>query len=128
VAYLGEAFLLAGREREALERATEALGLARARNERGYQAYALRLRGDILSRAEPPDERAEASYRDALGLAAELGMRPLAARCHLGLDTLHRRLGEREQARDHVATATALYRELEMARWLGRAEAALVEE
>jgi tetratricopeptide (TPR) repeat protein len=127
VVYLGEALLLAGRDREALERATEALELARSRNERGYQAYALRLLGDIRARAEPPDGRAEASYREALRLADDLGMRPLAAHCHLGLGTLHRRTGQREHAREHLATATTLYRELGLTLWLGQAEASLGE-
>ena len=127
VAYLGEAFLLAGRERDALERATEALGLSRTRNERGYQAYALRLLGDIHARAEPPDERAEASYREALGLADELGMRPLAAHCHLGLGTLYQKVGRDAEAQVELATAAELYRAMAMPFWLEKAEAALGE-
>ena len=46
--------------------------------ERGYQAYALRLLGDIAAQREPKIvELAEAHYRQALALAEELGMRPL---------------------------------------------------
>ena len=58
--------------------------------ERGHQAYALRLLGEIAARREPPEvEQAEAHYRQALALAEELGMRPLQAHCHLGLGTLY---------------------------------------
>src|SRR5215211_5380930 len=58
--------------------AERALTLARAHQERGHQAYALRLLGDIAARREPPEsESAETHYRQALALAEELGMRPL---------------------------------------------------
>ena len=58
--------------------------------QRGYQAYALRLLGEIAAQREPPEvEQAEAHYQQALALADELGMRPLQAHCHLGLGTLY---------------------------------------
>jgi hypothetical protein len=41
-------------------------------------------------------------------------MRPLVAHCHLGLGKLHRRIGPREQAVEHLTTATAMYREMGM--------------
>ena len=53
-------------------------------------------------------------------------MRPLVAHCHLGLGKLYRTAGTREQARDHLSTATTMYREMDMRFWLERAEAALV--
>jgi hypothetical protein len=37
-------------------------------------------------------------------------MRPLIAHCHLGLAKLYRRTDKREQAREHLATATTMYR------------------
>ncbi len=63
----------------------------------------------------------------ALALADELGMRPLAAHCHLGLGTLYATIGQREQARAELSTAIALYRGMEMTSWLTRAEAALAQ-
>ena len=67
-----------------------ALELARAHQERGHQAYALHLLGDIAAHREPLEvEPAETHYRQALALAEELGMRPLQAHCHLGLGTLY---------------------------------------
>jgi uncharacterized protein HemY len=50
-------------------------------------------------------------------------MRPLVAHCHLGLGKLYRRTGQREQAQEHLATATTMYREMEMTYWLEKAEA-----
>ena len=54
-------------------------------------------------------------------------MRPLVAHCHLGLGKLYRRIGKREPAREHLATATTMYREMGMRFWLEQAEAAIVE-
>ena len=62
------------------------------------------------------------SYRDALALAEELGMRPLVAHGHLGLGKLYRRAGTREQAKGHLSAATTMYREMDMTYWLNQAE------
>jgi hypothetical protein len=48
-------------------------------------------------------------------------MRPLIAHCHLGLGKLYRRTNRREQAREHLATATTMYREMGMTYWLEKA-------
>ena len=50
-------------------------------------------------------------------------MTPEAAHCHPGLGKLYRRTGTREQAREHLATATTMYREMRMTYWLETAEA-----
>ena len=68
-------------------------------------------------------EAAEAHYRAAMELAHELGMRPLVAHCHLGLGKLYHRTGKREQAREHLTTATSMYREMDMTYWLEKATA-----
>ncbi len=52
-------------------------------------------------------------------------MRPLAAHCHLGLGTLYRRTGKARESQEHLATAAALYRNMDMRFWLERAEADL---
>jgi hypothetical protein len=52
-------------------------------------------------------------------------MRPLVAHCHLGLGKLYRRTGKREQAQEHLTTATTMYREMGMTYWLEKAEAEL---
>ena len=58
-----------------------------------------------------------------MALAELRGMRPLVAHCHLGLGKLSRRTGKREQAHEHLAIATTIYREMGMTYWLEKAEA-----
>jgi tetratricopeptide (TPR) repeat protein len=102
--------------------------IARNYQERGNQAYALRLLGDIVARREPPEyERAKVYYQEALALADELGMRPLVAHCHLGLGTLYATTDQRQQACAELSAAIALYRAMDMTCWLPQAEAALAQ-
>ena len=68
-------------------------------------------------------ETGEAHYRQALALAEPRGMRPLVAHCHLGLGKLYQRIGKQEQAREHLTTATTMYREMDMRFWLEQAGA-----
>jgi tetratricopeptide (TPR) repeat protein len=125
---LGEAQMLDGHLEEALALAEQALAHARRHHERGNEAYALRLLGEIAAQREPPEaEQAEAYYRQALALADELGMRPLQAHCHLGLGTLYSATGRQPQARTELLAAITLYRAMEMSFWLPQTEAALAE-
>jgi tetratricopeptide (TPR) repeat protein len=128
VVQMGEACLLAGRIDEAIAFADRALTFARERGQRGYEAYALRLLGAIAAHPDFSDaERAKGYYRQAMALADELGMRPLVAHCHLGLGELDRRMDGHEQAREHLTTATEMYRAMEMTLWLPEAEAELAK-
>ena len=123
VAQLGEAYLLADRAEDARVCADRAVTLARERGERGYEAWSLRLLGEVASHHSRPDvATAEAHYGAAMALASELEMRPLVAHCHLGLGTLYRRTGKREQPHEHLSTATTMYREMDMQFWLQKAE------
>jgi tetratricopeptide (TPR) repeat protein len=125
---LGEAQLLAGHLEEAHALAEGVLAHARAHQERGHEAYALRLLGDVAARRGPPEStQAEVHYQQALVLADELGMRPLMAHCHLGLGSLYITTGQREQARAALSTAIGLYRIMDMTFWLPQAEAALAQ-
>jgi tetratricopeptide (TPR) repeat protein len=125
---LGEAQLLVGRLDEAHTLVERVLAYARAHQERGQQAYILRLLGDIAARSEPPEvELAEAHYRQAYALAKELGMRPLVAHCHRSLGTLYATTGQREQARTELSTAIEMYTSMDMTFWLPQTEAALVQ-
>jgi predicted ATPase/class 3 adenylate cyclase len=128
VGYVSEAYLLAGRMQEAVQCAGRALDLARAHKERGHEAWALRLLGEIATHQDPPEtEPVEAHYRQALALADELGMRPLVAHCHLGLGTLYAKTGQRQQARAELSMAIEMYRAMEMTFWLPQAEAVLAQ-
>jgi tetratricopeptide (TPR) repeat protein len=128
VAQLSEAYLRAGRLEEARQRAAQALDLVRQYQVRGGEAWALRLLGDIYAHHDPPSvELAETTYREALSLAEELGMRPLVAHCHLGLGTLYATIGQPEPAHAELSTAIDLYRAMDMTFWLPKAEAALAQ-
>jgi class 3 adenylate cyclase/tetratricopeptide (TPR) repeat protein len=119
---LGRAGLLLGRLDEA-----QRLGDHAVESSRGYHgsaAHALHLLGDIATHPDRFDaESGEAHYHKALALAEPRGMRPLVAHCHLGLGKLFHRLGKREQAREHLTTATTMYRGMDMRYWLEQAEA-----
>jgi predicted ATPase/class 3 adenylate cyclase len=120
---LGEGFLATGDAGRAAEIAERALELARAHGERGHEAAALRLLGDVAAGQEPPLLAvATERYTAALGLAEELGLRPLLARAHLGLGQLHRRGGHMQAAEAHLATAVVLFSDLGMRSWLDRTE------
>lgn len=124
--FLGEVYLLAGRLEEASAQATRALALAVEGKERGWEAWARRLLGEIAAR-DPVAQagRASEAYLAAMVLADDLGMRPLRAHCHLGVGRLHRRVGRHQEAREHLTTATTMYREMGMRFWLERAEGEL---
>jgi class 3 adenylate cyclase/tetratricopeptide (TPR) repeat protein len=128
VGYVSEAYLLAGRVQEAVQLAGRALDLARTHKERGHEAWALRVLGDIAAHRDPPEiDEAGAYYRQALALAEELGMRPLQAHCHRGLGTLYTKTRRLEQAHTELSAAIALYRAMEMTFWLPEAETALAQ-
>ena len=92
----------------------------------GYAAYAQQLLGDVAAHPHRFDaERGEAHYRQALVLAEPRGMRPLVAHCHLGLGTLYRRTGDTAKAKEHLATAATMYREMGMSFWREKADAEL---
>jgi len=128
LAWRSEASVLAGRMDEALALAERALTFCRAHKERGHEAWALRLLGDIAAQGDPPEAaQAEAHYQQALALAEELDMRPLQAHCHRGLGLLYAATGQRQQARLVLGMAMALYRSMEMTFWLPETEAALAQ-
>jgi tetratricopeptide (TPR) repeat protein len=120
---LGEALVLAGRPGEALEPARQALALAQQNGERGHEAWALRLLGEIELRSDPAGGgQAHEWFLRALERAADLGMRPLAAHCHLGLGQAVRLSGASRESDEHCATAAGLMREMDMRPWQARTE------
>jgi class 3 adenylate cyclase/tetratricopeptide (TPR) repeat protein len=126
VTLFGEACLLDGRLDEAAAAGASALQLARERQQRGQEAVTLRLLGEIAAVAQPPDaETAEAHYVAAAALATELQMRPLQARCHLGLGRLYIGLGRRAMAEEHLVIALKLVCGMDMRFWVKQAVASM---
>ena len=122
-ARLAYAYLRARRENEAARLASDALSIARGRGERGYEAWALHILGEITGHiAVPRPDIAIHHHSEALALAQDLGMRPLAAHCYVGLARLYRSTAEREKAQDHFTTAMAMYQDMSMPFWLEKAE------
>ena len=121
---LAEARLLAGDVARASVEAARALALSRHPGQRGWEAWTLRLQGEIAARREPADvSGAERHFRDAIALAGERGMRPLLAHCQLGLGDMARAAGDAERARTQLGAALAEYRAMEMPYWMTRAAA-----
>ena len=121
---LGEAHLLAGRAEEAFDVGIRAAVFARERGERGHEAWAHRLLGEIASYGDRPDvAAAESHYANSTALALDLGMRPLVAHCRFSLGKLHRRAGDRRTTTEHLTTAVSLFHEMGMRFWLEKAKA-----
>ena len=119
---LGRAALLLGRLDEARRLGERALFYSPAHP--GFAAHARHLLGDVAAHPDRLDARrdeAQAHYREARARAEACAMRPLVAHCHLGLGRLARRAGKGDQAREHLAVATAMYREMAMRYWLEQA-------
>jgi tetratricopeptide (TPR) repeat protein len=126
--YFAEAYLHVGQQGDANATAARALDLSRERCERGAEAWAMWLLGEIHAQYEPPNaEQTETYYCKTLALAEELGMRPLQAHCHRGLGTLYAKMSQREQAYAELSAAITLYRAMEMTFWLPQTEAALAQ-
>jgi tetratricopeptide (TPR) repeat protein len=118
---LAHVYLLGGRSGEAEQMATRALELARRHEQRGEEARAMWVLGEIAAGSAPGE--AEGRYRSALALAGALGMRPLVAQCRLGLGRLHRRSGDHQRAHDQLAGAARMFHEMDMRFWQEQAEA-----
>jgi predicted ATPase len=125
---LGEGYLLAGRLAQARHTAERMLQLTRAAGQQYDNSDALRILGEVYTRVTPAEARqAEASYREALGIAEQIGTRPLAARCHLGLGKLYRATGQPESAQHHLGTAVSMFRDMGMRSWLEKTQAEMGE-
>jgi tetratricopeptide (TPR) repeat protein len=119
LASLSKGHLAAGEINEADRLAAAALEMARSYEEMGNAAYALLQRGEAAFVRSPGDpESAMTHYRDALTIAEELQMKPLAARCRLELAVAG---GERPA----IVTAMDALAALGMSLWREQGERAL---
>ncbi len=135
MAWLAQGYLCATRFADASACAEKALDLSRTHKERGHEALALKLLGDIVcqragaNKSSPINSDASGAsenfYRQAAALADSLGMAPLRAHCHGGLGELYAAAGAAEKARRELAAALELYRAMDMKYWLPRYETSL---
>jgi hypothetical protein len=70
----------------------------------------------------PARDVAHERFHEALALAGALEMRPLEARCHLGLAALHHAEGRRDEASTAREHAIEMLRSMGMEFWLTQAE------
>jgi class 3 adenylate cyclase/tetratricopeptide (TPR) repeat protein len=103
--WLGEAYLLQGRFDEADRLCCKAIEISRRRKERGHEAWALRLSGEILARKSPPDLTAAAArLHSAITLADQLEMRALVASIYSGRSNALLNMGNSREARLAIPT------------------------
>ena len=122
VSRLAEALLAAGRDVEdARLTAARAVELAEQHGEQGFRAWSLRLQGELAMQAGDL-EAAAGHLQEALAAGERHEMAPLVARCHLDLAALRARTGDGMAAERTLATAIAMFRELDMPSWRARAE------
>jgi class 3 adenylate cyclase/tetratricopeptide (TPR) repeat protein len=119
--WLGYASLIGRQIGKAREQSQRAVTLAGDAGERGYDAWARKLLGDISQEDSNPSE-AFNHYAASMALATELAMRPLQAHIHLSLGRLHRRESQIEKARTELMQAVTAYRTMEMSTWTHVAE------
>ena len=126
--HLSEAHMLAGRLEDAHALAERAVALTHAQQQRGHQAYILRLLGEIAARRDPPES---CTGQSLLSPGPRPGRRtrhaPAAGTLSSRAGTLYATLGQRDTARTALAAAIALYRAMDMTFWLPEAEALLAQ-
>jgi class 3 adenylate cyclase/tetratricopeptide (TPR) repeat protein len=122
---LGRVCLLLGLTEDAQQFAERAIEVSR----RPQLAPQLSLLlADIASHPDRFDpERSETWYRKAMAVAEAQEQRPILAHCLLGLGKLFSRIGKRQVADEHLASAATMYRDMDMRFWLGEAEALIRE-
>ena len=120
--WLGQVSLLGRQIGKALEQAQRAVALASDAGERGYEAWARKLLGDVIQEESSQPSEALTHYAASMAIATELAMRPLQAHIHLSLGRLHRREKQIEQARTELSLALTSYSGMDMPFWTGTAE------
>jgi hypothetical protein len=86
----------------------------------------LRLAAELLTH-DADFAGARGRLDEALVSAADHEMRPEVAHCHLALGRLSRRTRRRQEAQEHLTSATTMYRDMGMTYWLEKAEAEMRE-
>jgi tetratricopeptide (TPR) repeat protein len=117
--WLGEGYLCDGRIDDAADCARKAVSFAQDQQERANEAEALRLLGDIALRRRGGGDMQVATerYRQAMAIGTELGLRPLLARCHVGIGKAQLRMDDAASARKHLIAARDMFGAMQMRYW-----------
>ncbi|TMK76421.1 MAG: hypothetical protein E6G47_12710 [Actinobacteria bacterium] len=116
-------YLLDGRVDAAAKSTERALTLAGKRGQQAEVAVAYRLLADIALYRDRADlQSAKSHYEAAVELGGRLGIRPLVARCHLGLGRLYGRAGPATLAIETLRMAVAMTSDMGMSYWKDLAE------
>ena len=125
--FLGEAYLRLGEVDVARKHAEHAVALAHAHEEPGWEAWSLKLLGDVLVHASIELKRAGDVYRRALALATDLEMRPLIAHCQIGLGRAQAKMSQDIDGKELFTIGATMFREMDMKYWLETTEAEINE-
>jgi tetratricopeptide (TPR) repeat protein len=120
--WLGHTRLLAGHSEIAREHGERAVALAINGGERGYQAWALKLLGDVTLDQSGDPLQARSYYDQSMEIASQLSMQPLEAHLHFGAGRLCRHLNQFEQAQQKISLAQTYYQKMDMPLWRHLAE------
>jgi len=113
VLWLAVAYLSADRLPDAAAAAGRALAICRQRMEGGFEPAALFLLAEVAARGDPAGyHEAQSQYEEAIAIGSKSGMRPIVARCQLGLARLHARMGNQSEAAARFGTAAEALRAL----------------
>ena len=123
---LGDGKLRVGLVDEAASIGARALELSQKQEDQGSQAHSYHLLGEVARlRGSGHLEAAEKHYVGAETLAERCHMRPMVARCRLGLGLLWAAREDHAQAKLHLTEAVSLFRDMNMLAWLDRGTSAL---
>ena len=125
---LALAHLKLGNLQKAQDHAEKGVSLSRANSERHFEAEAEMYLGRVLGAGGPErfDEAGEHILR-GIRQADELKLKPLTAQGCFYLGELSASFGRTEEAREHLRKAEAMFRQMGMDHWLGKAQEALAK-
>jgi tetratricopeptide (TPR) repeat protein len=105
-----------------------ALQFSLENNERQIQGLSLIWLGRVVAKTDPAQiEAAEQHILQGISLLEELGIKPQIGWGYLLLGEVYADAGRREEALQNLKKAEAMFREMGMDYWLGKAQEALAK-
>ena len=114
---LADAYRTVGETALATETIARTLKIAKEREERGFEAWAMIVMAAIHADTGRLEEAIH-WYGRTLQQASDLLMRPLVAHCHKGLGDSYLSIGNEKEAQVENEAALKIYRTLGMTTWL----------